>query len=71
MSKRKNKPGPISYFVVIALVAIAGLFGWISERDYEYQKEIAELHQALKVAESECAPPFELSMPVELGKVQI
>lgn len=54
-----------SYFVVFSLVAIIGLFGWISERDYEYQKEIAELHQALAAADSECGSSFELSMPVD------
>ena len=54
-----------SYFVVFSLVAIIGLFGWISERDYEYQKEIAELHQALAAVDSECGSSFELSMPVD------
>lgn len=60
-----------SYFVVFSLVAIIGLFGWISERDYEYQQEINSLNQALLATESECSPVMEMSMPVDLEYVQI
>lgn len=61
----KQENDIVGLFVVLALVLILGLFGWISERDYEYQKEIAELHQALAAVDSECGSSFELSMPVD------
>lgn len=60
-----------SYFVVFSLVAIIGLFGWISERDYEYQQEVGRLNQALLAAQTECGPTMEISMPVSLEPVQI
>lgn len=72
---KNNEPGLASYLVVAALVAIVGLFGWISERDYEYQQEIAGLRHALNqtytAIDAECAPTIELSMPVELGSIQL
>ena len=72
MSKHEtDKPGPFSYFVVAALVAIAAIFGWTGNRDYEYQQEVGRLHQALLAAQSECGPTMEMSMPVDLDRVQI
>lgn len=67
----KQENDIVGLFVVLALVLILGLFGWISERDYEYQREIAELHQVLLAAESECGPTIELSMPVDLGSIRL
>lgn len=67
----KQENDIVGLFVVFALVLILGLFGWTSERDYEYQKEIANLRQELKVAETECTPPIDLSMPVDLESIQL
>ena len=67
-----NKPGPASYFVVFAIVTILGLFGWVSERDYKHQQEVAQLRQALLVAasESECAT-VEFDLPFDPEYIQL
>ena len=52
--------------IFVTVLAIFCFFGWMQERD-----EVNELHQTLAALDAECAPVIELSMPVELGSIQL
>lgn len=56
--------------VLTTVLAIFFFFGWLQERD-ERAREVTELHQTLAVLDAECGATIELSMPIELGKVQL
>ena len=66
-----KKPGTPSFLVVIFLVVIVAAIGWVSERDYKHQREIADLRLQLEEAEQNCPPPIELSMPFEIGNTKL
>lgn len=55
--------------IIVSIFAIFCFFGWMQERD-ERAKEVAELHQTLAAVEAECVT-IELSMPVDLGSIQL
>lgn len=55
--------------ILTGILAIFFLFSWMQERD-ERAKEVAELHQTLAAVEAECVT-IELSMPVDLGSIQL
>jgi hypothetical protein len=55
--------------IPITILAIFCFFGWMQERD-ERAQEVAELHQTLAAVEAECIT-IELSMPVDMGTIQL
>jgi hypothetical protein len=55
--------------IPITILAIFCFFGWMQERD-ERAREVTALHQTLAAVEAECVT-IELSMPVELGSIQL
>lgn len=55
--------------ILVTIIAIFCFFGWMQERD-ERAREVAELHQTLAAVEAECVT-IELSMPVDLGAIQL
>lgn len=56
--------------IMITIMAIFCFFGWMQERD-ERAREVAELHNTLAALDAECQPVIELSMPVEMGVIQL
>ena len=54
---------------LITVFAIFCFFGWMQERD-ERAREVSELHQTLAAVEAECVT-IELSMPIDLGSIQL
>lgn len=52
--------------IIITIAAIFCFFGWMQERD-----ERNELQQTLAALDAECGPTIELSMPVDLGSIQL
>jgi hypothetical protein len=56
--------------IPITIAAIFCFFGWMQERD-ERAREVTELHQTLAALDAECTPIIELSMPVDMGTIQL
>lgn len=56
--------------IFITVLAIFFLFSWMQERN-ERAKEVSELHQTLAALDAECTPVIELSMPVDMGLIQL
>jgi len=56
--------------IIVGIFAIFCFFGWMQERD-ERAREVAELHNTLAALDAECQPVIELSMPVDLGRIQL
>lgn len=56
--------------IPVTIIALFCFFGWMQERD-ERAQEVAELHQTLAAVEAECTPVIELSMPVDMGAIQL
>lgn len=55
--------------ILVTIAAIFCFFGWMQERD-ERAKEVSELRQTLAAVEAECVT-IELSMPVDMGSIQL
>lgn len=55
--------------IIVTIFALFCFFGWMQERD-ERAQEVAELHQTLAAVEAECVT-IELSMPVDMGSIQL